>query len=189
MVKWPLRGAPREGVLVLLWNFFSAFRPALRDDQIALLLSNEDVYDPALGIDDGYTFYIQERRSRRRAGYISLRLGESPQLYYLGHIGYRIEEPFRGHGYAARACQLLIPFMRQLNLSSVCITAAKPASIWAACWNPSCPCRRAFATSAPALRTSAAISFCWMKRHSLLAARIGYTMIKEARACRRNFAA
>ena len=24
---------------------------------------------------------------------------------------------------AARACQLLIPFMRQLNLSSVCITA------------------------------------------------------------------
>ena len=123
MVKWRLRGAPREGVLVLLWNFFSAFRPALRDDQIALLLSNEDVYDPALGIDDGYTFYIQERRSRRRAGYISLRLGESPQLYYLGHIGYRIEEPFRGHGYAARACQLLIPFMRQLNLSSVCITA------------------------------------------------------------------
>ncbi len=82
----------------MLWNFFSVFRPALRDDQIALLLSNEDVYDPALGIDDGYTFYIQERRSRRRAGYISLRLGESPQLYYLGHIGYRIEEPFRGHG-------------------------------------------------------------------------------------------
>ncbi|MEI3427782.1 MAG: hypothetical protein V8Q82_00790 [Christensenellales bacterium] len=43
----------------MLWNFFSAFRPALRDDQIALLLSNEDVYDPALGIDDGYTFYIR----------------------------------------------------------------------------------------------------------------------------------
>lgn len=107
----------------MLWNFFSAFRPSLRDDQIALLLSNEDVYDPALGIDDGYTFYIQERKSRRRAGYISLRLGESPQLYYLGHIGYRIEEPFRGHGYAARACRLLIPFMRQLNLGSVCITA------------------------------------------------------------------
>lgn len=107
----------------MLWNFFSAFRPSLRDDQIALLLNNEDVYDPALGIDDGYTFYIQDRKSRRRAGYISLRLGESPQLYYLGHIGYRVEEPFRGHGYAARACRLLIPFMRQLNLGSVCITA------------------------------------------------------------------
>ena len=174
----------------MLWNFFSAFRPALRDDQIALLLSNEDVYDPALGIDDGYTFYIQERRSRRRAGYISLRLGESPQLYYLGHIGYRIEEPFRGHGYAARACQLLIPFMRQLNLSSVCITADPDNTpSRKTCEHVGCPCRRAFATSAPALRTSAAISFCWMKRHSLLAARIGYTMIKEARACRRNFAA
>lgn len=171
--------------------------PALRDDQIALLLSNEDVYDPALGIDDGYTFYIQERRSRRRAGYISLRLGESPQLYYLGHIGYRIEEPFRGHGYAACACQLLIPFMRQLNLSSVCITADPDNTpSRKTCEHLGCVLEsivpgaaELFATSAPAPRTSAAISFCWMKRHSLLAARIGYTMIKEARACRRNFAA
>jgi predicted acetyltransferase len=123
MVEWLLRGAPRGGVLVLLWNFLSSFRPALRDEKIALLLSREEVFDPTLGIDDGYTFYIQERSSRRRAGYISLRLGESPQLYYLGHIGYRIDEPFRGHGYAAHACRLLIPFMRQLNLKSVCITA------------------------------------------------------------------
>lgn len=106
----------------MLWNFLSAFRPALRDDQIALLLSNEDVYDPALGIDDGYTFYIQERRSRRRAGYISLRLGESPQLYYLGHIGYRIEAEHRGHGYAARACRLMLPLLQRLRLESVVIT-------------------------------------------------------------------
>lgn len=107
----------------MLWNFLSPFRPVLRDDEIALLASNEEVYDPSLGIDDGYTFYIQQRTSRRRIGYISLRLGESPQLYYLGHIGYRIDEPYRGHGYAARACALLMPFMRQLALTSVCITA------------------------------------------------------------------
>ena len=106
----------------MLWNFFSAFRPALRDDQIALLLSNEDVYDPALGIDDGYTFYIHERRSRRRAGYISLRLGESPCVYYFGHIGYHVDPPFRGRHYARRACSLLRPMIESAGKSSVVIT-------------------------------------------------------------------
>ena len=94
-----------------------------QDDLICLTLSNEDVYDPSLGIDDGYTFHIYERRPRRRVGYISLRLGESTQLYYLGHIGYRIEEPYRGHGYAARACELIAPLMQDLHLHSICITA------------------------------------------------------------------
>ena len=94
-----------------------------RDEEIALVLTPEDVRDPRLGIEDGYTFDIFARRSLRRAGYVSLRLGESPALYYLGHIGYRVEPPFRGHGYAARACGLLAPLMRQLGLRSVCITA------------------------------------------------------------------
>lgn len=107
----------------MLWNFFSAFRPSFRDDELTLLLSPESVYDPALGIKDGYTFNIYRRKTGRRVGYISLRLGESPALYYLGHIGYRIEEAYRGHGYAARACRLLTPLMQELHLSSVCITA------------------------------------------------------------------
>lgn len=106
----------------MLLRLFSR-KPMFSDGEIDLTLSNEDVSDPECGIDDGYTFYIYRAKTRDYLGYVSLRLGESPALYYLGHIGYRIEEPFRGHGYAARACQLLIPFMRQLNLSSVCITA------------------------------------------------------------------
>lgn len=107
----------------MLLNFLSSLRPLYRDEEIALALSPEDVRDPELGIEDGYTFDIWLRRPRRRVGYVSLRLGESPALYYLGHIGYRIEEPFRGHGYAARACRLILPLMRDLQLRSVCITA------------------------------------------------------------------
>jgi RimJ/RimL family protein N-acetyltransferase len=53
---------------------------------------------------------------------VSLRLGESPQLYYLGHIGYRVEEPFRGHGYAARAVAALRPVLLGLGLHTVVIT-------------------------------------------------------------------
>ena len=107
----------------MLLSFLSSLRPMYQDDEIALMLSPEDVRDPALGIDDGYTFNIYLRRPRRRIGYVSLRIGESPALYYLGHIGYRIEAEFRGHGYAARACALMMPLMRDLQLKSVCITA------------------------------------------------------------------
>ena len=107
----------------LLWNLFSAWRPIFSDEEIMLILSNEIVENSEIGVTDGYTFYIYERKPRRKVGYISLRLGESPALYYLGHIGYRIDEPYRGHGYAARACRLILPLLQELNLKSICITA------------------------------------------------------------------
>ena len=107
----------------MLLDYLSSLHPSARNEEIALVLSPEDVYDPSLGIADGYTFSIYQLHPRRRVGYISLRMGESPALYYLGHIGYRIEPLYRGHGYAAQACTLLVPFMRELGLRSVCITA------------------------------------------------------------------
>lgn len=107
----------------MLCHLFSSFRPVFQDEVIALVLSNEDVTNPQIGVKDGYTFDIYERKPRRRVGYVSLRLGESPALYYLGHIGYRIDEPYRGHGYAASACQLIIPLMQELHLKTICITA------------------------------------------------------------------
>lgn len=107
----------------LLWNIFSALKPAFSDDKISLILSAEIVENREIGVTDGFTFHIYERKPRRKVGYVSLRLGESPQLYYLGHIGYRIEEPYRGHGYAARACRLIMPLMQELGLKSICITA------------------------------------------------------------------
>ena len=97
-------------------------KPTFSDDALDLVLSNEDVSDPEYGIDDGYTFNIFRHKTRDYVGYVSLRLGESPGLYYLGHIGYRIEEKHRGHGYAAEACRLLLPLLKRLHLGSVVIT-------------------------------------------------------------------
>lgn len=73
----------------MLLRLFSR-KPMFSDGEIDLTLSNEDVSDPECGIDDGYTFYIYRAKTRDYLGYVSLRLGESPALYYLGHIGYRL---------------------------------------------------------------------------------------------------
>ncbi len=92
------------------------------DGEIDLILSDEEVADPECGIRDGYLFRIHKSDTQRYAGYVSLRLGESPALYYLGHIGYRIEPEYRGNGYAARACRLMLPLLRRLQLGSIVIT-------------------------------------------------------------------
>ena len=105
----------------MLLRLFSR-KPMFSDGEIDLTLSNEDVSDPECGIDDGYTFYIYRAKTRDYLGYVSLRLGESPALYYLGHIGYRIEAEHRGRGYAARACRLMLPLLQRLRLESVVIT-------------------------------------------------------------------
>ena len=97
-------------------------KPAFSDEKLDLILSDEDVSDAECGILDGYTFQIYLAKTRKYVGYVSLRLGESPALYYLGHIGYRIEKEYRGNGYAARACRLMVPLLQRLQLGSVVIT-------------------------------------------------------------------
>lgn len=97
-------------------------RPMFSDEELDLSLSDDDVRDALCGIEDGYVFYIYLRNTRKYVGYVSLRMGESPALYYLGHIGYRIEPGYRGYGYAYKACRMLKPLIAYLGLRSVCIT-------------------------------------------------------------------
>ena len=97
-------------------------RLRLSNGLIDLRLSDEDVASEEYGIRDGYVFHIYKHHGLHKMGYVSLRLGESPSLYYLGHIGYRIDPPYRGHGYARQACELLKPLLRHHGLKSVVIT-------------------------------------------------------------------
>ena len=67
-------------------------------------------------------FDIVERKSGQIAGEIALRIGEGESLYYLGHIGYHIDPPFRGQNGALRACRMCIPVLKQMGMRSFVIT-------------------------------------------------------------------
>ncbi len=57
-------------------------------------------------------------------GYITFRPGDSWHIQFAaGHIGYRIDKEFRGHGYAYFACKALEPFIRS-QYSRVILTTS-----------------------------------------------------------------
>lgn len=58
-------------------------------------------------------------------GKISIRIGENFHSYYNGHVGYEIFAPYRGHGYAARACALVFEVARFHGMDAVYLTCAK----------------------------------------------------------------
>ncbi len=97
-------------------------KPMFTDGEVDLVLSNEDVSDAVCGIVDGFTFYMYKAKTRHYMGYVSLRLGESGGLYYLGHIGYRVEKEYRGRHLAERACRMMLPLIRRLGIHSLVIT-------------------------------------------------------------------
>lgn len=55
-------------------------------------------------------------------GYCDLRIGHNEKTYIGGNIGYRIDEPYRGHRYAARACRLLFRLAKKHGLEHLFIT-------------------------------------------------------------------
>ena len=58
-------------------------------------------------------------------GKISIRIGDNFHAYYNGHIGYEVNEESRGHGYARRACGLVLDAARFHGMSRVYITCAE----------------------------------------------------------------
>ena len=84
--------------------FFRRFQPAFTDGVIDLVPIRLYPPDSAMGFGECYDYIIAPHGVSREAGRISLRLGESPCVYYFGHIGYHVDPPYRGKRYARRAC-------------------------------------------------------------------------------------
>ena len=59
-----------------------------------------------------------------RVGQCDLRFGFNEKIYYGGHIGYGVDEPYRGHHYAMKACRLLFKLAASHGMEEVIITCA-----------------------------------------------------------------
>ena len=94
----------------------------LIDGNLELILLETSPADPKKNYVPAYKFEMRDLVSGDKMGFIDLRIGNNENIYYGGHIGYGVDEPYRGNRYAARSILLLIPFVKKHNPSSFYIT-------------------------------------------------------------------
>lgn len=98
-------------------------RQALYEDNVVRLVPKD--YASRLSRLDGaksLIFDIIDAESGDCAGEIALRIGDGAGIFYLGHIGYHIDPPYRGRHAALHACELCTQVFSALNMRSFVIT-------------------------------------------------------------------
>ena len=93
----------------------------LENDEIKLVLERATQGDPVKNRVPAYYFRICDKQGHIM-GRCDLRIGYNDGLYYGGHIGYRVEEAYRGHHYAAKACMLLFQLAKKHEMDHLFIT-------------------------------------------------------------------
>ena len=81
-----------------------------------------DTYEAKDGALPFYWWNIYSRKEMAVVGKISLRVGYNDHVYYNGHIGYEVDDPFRGNHYALQACSLLPQVARSHNMNKLYLT-------------------------------------------------------------------
>ena len=99
--------------------------PELSDGVIHLVCMDKQPGDIEKKHVPGYEFAIC--KGSEKVGRINLRIGYggglyNSNLYYGGQIGYDVDEPYRGNGYAVRACRLVIPVAKAHDMTKLLIT-------------------------------------------------------------------
>jgi tagatose 1,6-diphosphate aldolase len=95
---------------------------ALAYGRVSLRFSKILPGDAAKGWAPGYHFRILNPDGTD-VGRINFRVGDSEHVRLIaGHIGYEINEGYRGRGYALQACRAIAPFVRKFY-ASVIITS------------------------------------------------------------------
>ncbi|MCR5376391.1 MAG: GNAT family N-acetyltransferase [Lachnospiraceae bacterium] len=93
----------------------------LKSDEIFLRVAGLCEAQPEKQFVPAYHFEIC-LSDGTKIGKCDLRIGHNDKLYIGGNIGYEIDEPYRGHHYAAKACELLFRQARKHGLTYVLIT-------------------------------------------------------------------
>lgn len=95
----------------------------LNDGEIRLVLRQYQWGSDYVGELPSYFFsIIPSNGMRSELGRCDLRVGMHPEIYYAGHIGYRVYRQYRGHHYAERASRLLLHFAAEIGMKDLIIT-------------------------------------------------------------------
>ena len=82
--------------------------PTLTDGEIDVVIDEKRPAGFHPGWVPSYEYHICLHGQPEPIGHISLRIGDVKNItMYGGHIGYRVDEPYRGHHYAAKACNIV----------------------------------------------------------------------------------
>lgn len=79
----------------------------LTDGEIDLKIEEKTLSNEEKGYVPSYKYRITLHNSDDSIGAIDIRIGYNEGTYYGGNIGYMIEEIYRGHGYASKACKII----------------------------------------------------------------------------------
>ena len=93
----------------------------LQDNDIRLIYTAKCEAVPEKGYFPAYKFNIA-LLDGTPIGKCDLRIGHNSNTYYGGNIGYAVDEPYRGHHYAAKACILLFQLAAMHDMDYVTIT-------------------------------------------------------------------
>jgi len=85
----------------------------LRTDEIFLKIEKTVGANPAKRWVPCYMFKICLSCDGTEIGECNFRIGYTEKLYFVGHIGYKVYERFRGSHYAGKACLLLFELARR----------------------------------------------------------------------------
>lgn len=105
-----------------MFKFYEKFNK-LSNEKVSLKIIEKNLGNDA--IIPFYYYDIYRNNSNEKIGKISIRIGHNYHSYFNGHIGYEIDEKFRGNKYSLYSSQLMIQVAKEHNMSYIYITCSE----------------------------------------------------------------
>ena len=94
----------------------------LTDGEIDLVLEQKISADNIKDFVPAYFYKVIIHESKLEVGKAVIRIGNNDNIKYAGHIGYEINEEYRGKNYATKACKIIKTVALEHGLESLIIT-------------------------------------------------------------------
>lgn len=108
------------------YNTYVFGQPEMKNNEKYALLTSETMELRLIHFDKGnaveipyYWYEIIPKTLNKSVGKISIRLGNNYHSYYNGHIGYEVDEEYRGHGFSYPAAKMVLPVAKEHGMEYI----------------------------------------------------------------------